>query len=70
MGNEADSRVFMRMGRMFCICGREIPRSLGALTNALVIVLFLLHHVDTARLAFHAASLPNYDTFTPCSVTA
>ena len=55
---------------MFCSCGREIPRSLGALTNALMIVLLLLHHVDTARLVFHAASLRNCDTFTHCSATA
>ena len=57
---------------MFCICGREIPSSLGALTNALMTVLFLLriHNVDTARLVFHAASLPNCDTFTHCSATA
>ena len=67
---ETDSSVFQAEGRMFCICGREIPRSLGALTDALMIVVFLLHHVDTVRLVFHADSLPNCDTFTHCSATA
>jgi hypothetical protein len=45
---------------MFCICGREIAPSLGALTNALMITLFLLHHVDSARFVFHCATLRNW----------
>lgn len=55
---------------MYSISGREIPRLRDELTNALMIVLFLLDHVDALRMVFDAVSLRNYKTSKHFTATA